>query len=120
MSLLLKLNNSNCFHLVYSPGPNSPIKWMQSCVESLTPKDTSPIRKKILLGLNFYGNDYSINGGGPIVGHRFVSFRLKYNLINLILISDTSKFSTNIDQKSYGMNPQRNIISNTSWLKVYF
>lgn len=52
------------------PGPNSPINWVRKCVQILAPKDTSPVRKKILIGLNFYGNDYSISGGGPILGNR--------------------------------------------------
>lgn len=32
--------------------------------------------KKILTGLNFYGNDYTMNGGGPIVAHEYIN-RLK-------------------------------------------
>lgn len=28
------------------------------------------VRRKILLGLNFYGNEYSAGGGGPIVGNQ--------------------------------------------------
>ncbi|XP_046645969.1 chitinase domain-containing protein 1-like isoform X1 [Daphnia pulicaria] len=52
------------------PGPNSPIKWVKKCVEILDPESTH--RSQILLGLNFYGNDYSINGGGPIVGSQYI------------------------------------------------
>lgn len=51
-------------------GPNSPIKWVKKCVEILDPE--SKHRNQILLGLNFYGNDYSINGGGPIVGSQYI------------------------------------------------
>ncbi|KAK2166544.1 hypothetical protein LSH36_38g08004 [Paralvinella palmiformis] len=51
-----------------SPGPNSPIDWMKSCVETLEPDPLSPTRKKILLGLNFYGNDFVLGSGGPIIG----------------------------------------------------
>jgi len=29
-------------------------------------------RERLLLGLNFYGNDYTINGGGPIVGSQYI------------------------------------------------
>lgn len=54
------------------PGPNSPLPWTKACIQTLTPKNSSPIRKKILLGLNFYGNDYSVTGGGPIVGNRYI------------------------------------------------
>ncbi|XP_037094017.1 chitinase domain-containing protein 1-like [Pollicipes pollicipes] len=53
------------------PGPNSPISWVEQCVKALAP--TSADRDKILLGLNFYGNDYTSQGGGPIVGGQFVS-----------------------------------------------
>uniref|UniRef100_A0A0P4Y7A4 Chitinase domain-containing protein 1 n=1 Tax=Daphnia magna TaxID=35525 RepID=A0A0P4Y7A4_9CRUS len=52
------------------PGPNSPIQWVKKCVEILDPE--SKHRNQILLGLNFYGNDYSINGGGPIVGSQYI------------------------------------------------
>jgi len=52
------------------PGPNSPIQWVRECVETLAP--TPADRGKILLGLNFYGNDYTSQGGGPIVGRQFV------------------------------------------------
>ena len=53
----------------FRPGPNSPILWMKQCVESIDPKSSN--RKKILLGLNFYGNEYSAGGaGGPILGNQ--------------------------------------------------
>ena len=50
------------------PGPNSPLDWVKSCVEYLVPNEASPNRRKILLGLNFYGNDFIFGAGGPIVG----------------------------------------------------
>lgn len=50
------------------PGPNSPLKWMKECIKALTPKANSPIRKKLFVGLNFYGFDYSPTGGSAIVG----------------------------------------------------
>jgi len=60
------------------PGPNSPLPWMKACIQSLTPKNSSPIRKKILLGFNFYGNDYTVSGGGPIVGNRYIEILDKH------------------------------------------
>ena len=51
-------------------GPNSPVDWVKTCVENLDPESVH--RNQILLGLNFYGNDYSINGGGPIVGSQYM------------------------------------------------
>uniref|UniRef100_A0A8C5PEV7 Chitinase domain-containing protein 1 n=1 Tax=Leptobrachium leishanense TaxID=445787 RepID=A0A8C5PEV7_9ANUR len=54
------------------PGPNSPISWVQACVQLLDPD--SKWRKKILLGLHFYGMDYSALGasGEPILGSRYI------------------------------------------------
>lgn len=48
---------------------------MEECVTSLTANLTR--RPKILMGLNFYGNDYTANGGGPIVGHEFIKILKK-------------------------------------------
>ncbi|KAJ8929825.1 hypothetical protein NQ314_017423 [Rhamnusium bicolor] len=56
------------------PGPNAPIPWVEDCIKSLTADENK--RKKILTGLNFYGNDYFMNGGGPIVAHEYIN-RLK-------------------------------------------
>ncbi|XP_069673533.1 chitinase domain-containing protein 1 [Periplaneta americana] len=55
------------------PGPNSPIIWARKCVERLCPQSSDPRRSNILLGLNFYGNDYTSMGGGPIVSHQYIS-----------------------------------------------
>eukprot|EP00124_Ichthyophonus_hoferi_P005220 Ihof_evm2s704 gene=Ihof_evmTU2s704 len=52
------------------PGPSSPPKWIKYCYSQLIPNDSSltEYSHKILLGLNFYGNDFTLpNGGGPIV-----------------------------------------------------
>ncbi|XP_025914937.1 chitinase domain-containing protein 1 isoform X3 [Apteryx rowi] len=55
------------------PGPNSPLPWVRACVQVLDPD--SKWRNKILLGLNFYGMDYSALGasGEPILGSRLLS-----------------------------------------------
>ncbi|XP_009468611.1 PREDICTED: chitinase domain-containing protein 1 isoform X2 [Nipponia nippon] len=54
------------------PGPNSPLPWVRACVQVLDPD--SKWRNKILLGLNFYGMDYSALGasGEPILGSRYI------------------------------------------------
>lgn len=52
------------------PGPNSPIHWIKKCVVHLDPNEY--YRAQILLGLNFYGYDYTSEGGQPVVGHEFV------------------------------------------------
>lgn len=46
--------------------------WMKDCVQALVPDQDDSNRQKILLGLNFYGMDFTINGGGPILGKDFV------------------------------------------------
>ncbi|GFX09418.1 chitinase domain-containing protein 1 [Trichonephila clavipes] len=63
---------------VSRPGPNSPLPWIVRCIEDLAPKRTNPNRKKILLGLNFYGNVYSKSSGKPIIGHEYLSILEKY------------------------------------------
>lgn len=60
------------------PGPNSPINWVKLCVESLVPDGNDKRREQILLGLNFYGNDYTVSGGGPILGHDFINLLKNY------------------------------------------
>lgn len=60
------------------PGPNSPLPWVQQCVSVLDPSGNSPYRHKILLGLNFYGNDYSPGGGEPILGNKYVELLKKH------------------------------------------
>ncbi|MBN3272765.1 CHID1 protein, partial [Polyodon spathula] len=54
------------------PGPSSPVPWVRSCVQLLDPQ--SQWRSKILLGLNFYGMDFSVAGGemDPVLGRRYV------------------------------------------------
>lgn len=56
------------------PGPNAPLGWIEETITSITSNETR--RPKILMGLNFYGNDYYGNGGGPIVAHEYID-RLK-------------------------------------------
>ncbi|XP_004717231.1 chitinase domain-containing protein 1 [Echinops telfairi] len=54
------------------PGPNAPLSWVRACVQVLDPK--SKWRSKILLGLNFYGVDYSASRDArePVVGSRYI------------------------------------------------
>lgn len=55
------------------PGPNSPIQWMRQCVETLTPTAKAEHRKKILVGLNFYGTHYIVGTKvEPILGTQYV------------------------------------------------
>jgi chitinase domain-containing protein 1 len=58
-----------------SPGPNAPLAWVKQCLHQLFPKSTqyaaavtSSLRSKMLMGMNFYGNDYIIPQGKPWTG----------------------------------------------------
>ena len=59
--------SSNIFNVCdvcyYRPGPNAPLEWMKDCVLTLSPEKGKQ-RSKILLGLNFYGQDFTSGGGG--------------------------------------------------------
>ena len=48
--------------------PNAPVSWMKACVEHLDPQ--AEYRKKILLGLNFYGYVYSTQGSSAVLGEQ--------------------------------------------------
>lgn len=56
---------------IQRPGPNSPIGWAKECVELLVP-EPGPKRAQILLGLNFYGYNYTPEGGGAILGSDYL------------------------------------------------
>ena len=43
-------------------GPNAPLNWVKESVQALSPESNEQ-RKKVFLGLNFYGMDYSPSGG---------------------------------------------------------
>lgn len=61
-------------------GANSPLYWVRQSVELLAPSTTNDVkakRRKLLLGLNMYGNDYTPDGGGPIVAGQYLKL-LKY------------------------------------------
>ncbi|XP_037961205.1 chitinase domain-containing protein 1 isoform X2 [Teleopsis dalmanni] len=65
---------------VQRPGANSPLPWIRAAIEKIAPnscRDVNYKRHKILLGLNMYGNDFTPDGGGPIVGNQYLNL-LKY------------------------------------------
>jgi chitinase domain-containing protein 1 len=86
-------NNVDYFSLMtydYSsaqrPGPNSPVDWVRKCVEHLDPQ--SYHRSQILLGLNFYGYDYTSEGGGPMVNqHHFCLHIFVHFVISILCLS---------------------------------
>lgn len=57
------------------PGANSPLHWIRNTVERICPENDANKRNKILIGLNMYGNDYTLEGGdsGAIVGSQFLN-----------------------------------------------
>lgn len=65
------------------PGANSPLYWMRQVVLHLCTDIKK--RSKILLGLNFYGYDFTPEGGEAVVGHSYLNLlkhlkgRLKYD-----------------------------------------
>lgn len=62
--------NTYDFSNVANPGPNAPYDWMKRCVQNLAPSRAHA--RKILLGLNFYGNQYDQSGGHAITGGQYL------------------------------------------------
>ncbi|KAJ3210369.1 Chitinase domain-containing protein 1 [Dinochytrium kinnereticum] len=61
-----------------SPGPNAPLTWIEENVMFLCPEFED--RHKLLIGINMYGNDFSIGGGaGTIVGSQYIEILKKHN-----------------------------------------
>lgn len=59
------------------PGPNAPKYWVERAVKHICPdgvKSLKEKRSKILIGLNMYGNDYTTEGGGSILGRQYLEF----------------------------------------------
>ncbi|XP_047178315.1 chitinase domain-containing protein 1, partial [Vigna umbellata] len=69
----------------HNPGPNAPLKWIQIVLKLLLGNSGSraqSLTPKILLGLNFYGNDFSLSrdagGGGAIIGRDYLALLEKH------------------------------------------
>ncbi|PON51325.1 1,4-alpha-glucan-branching enzyme [Parasponia andersonii] len=68
----------------HKPGPNAPLKWISSTMELLlgsTSNGVQNLAHKIFLGINFYGNDFSLSdgrGGGAITGSEYLSLLEKH------------------------------------------
>ncbi|RUS89432.1 hypothetical protein EGW08_002805 [Elysia chlorotica] len=61
------------------PGPNSPLQWVQDCILSLAPEHNSPVRSKLLVGLNLYGLHFKSNGQGEhILGAQYIEILKKF------------------------------------------
>ncbi|XP_057720976.1 uncharacterized protein LOC130935301 [Arachis stenosperma] len=70
----------------HNPGPNAPLKWIQFVIRLLLGNSGSrskSLASKILLGINFYGNDFSLSrdsggGGGAIIGRDYLALLEKH------------------------------------------
>lgn len=63
------------FSNLQRPGANAPLQWMRKAVNHICPETATNVvekRRKILLGMNLYGNDFTPEGGGAIVGSEFL------------------------------------------------
>lgn len=49
------------------PGPNAPASWVKKCLQNL-PKSKGGAASNVLLGLNFYGNDFILPQGTEAQG----------------------------------------------------
>ncbi|PAA67508.1 hypothetical protein BOX15_Mlig024979g1, partial [Macrostomum lignano] len=58
--------------------PNAPVTWMRLCVENLVPDSASPLRAKILLGLNFFGYDFVPGNVEPVIGSKYLEILKKH------------------------------------------
>jgi len=75
------------------PGANSPINWVKKCVELLVPNsEDQETRSKILLGLNFYGYDFTPDGGKHVLGNDYKKY-LKLATKNNIIVLDYQETS---------------------------
>ncbi|CAJ1961278.1 unnamed protein product [Sphenostylis stenocarpa] len=69
----------------HNPGPNAPLKWIQIVLQLLLGTSGNRGRSlppRILLGINFYGNDFSLSrgagGGGAIIGRDYLALLEKH------------------------------------------
>lgn len=61
---------------IQKPGANAPLDWVRKSVEFICPSTTSDLtekRKKILMGMNMYGSDFTPEGGGAIIGQEYLN-----------------------------------------------
>ncbi|KAL8210407.1 hypothetical protein R6Q57_007139 [Mikania cordata] len=64
-----------------NPGPNAPLKWVHSVMQLLLVNGAQNLSQKIFLGMNFYGNDFVLKGGGgggAILGRDYLSLLEKH------------------------------------------
>lgn len=83
------------FSNIERPGSNSPIKWVKQSVEHICPEtvpDYLEKRQKLLIGMNLYGMDYTLSGGGPITGKQF---------LDLLKLYKGSLFHAEEDEENY-------------------
>ncbi|KAG4396709.1 hypothetical protein GLYMA_19G255000v4 [Glycine max] len=67
----------------HNPGPNAPMKWIQIVLQLLlgtSANRTQSLAPKILLGIDFYGNDFSLSRVADTHTHTQVLDLLKWCL----------------------------------------
>ncbi|KAK4469505.1 hypothetical protein MN116_007050 [Schistosoma mekongi] len=67
----------------HRPGPNSPLSWVEECIDRLVPENSMnqvKLRKQILVGLNFYGVNYVPKKliSEPVRGNEIVEIVTRY------------------------------------------
>lgn len=65
------------FSTLERPGANAPLYWVKHAIENICPKKNHR-RSKILVGLNFYGYDYTPQGGGSITGNEYLKYLTEF------------------------------------------
>ncbi|GAB2217422.1 hypothetical protein Drorol1_Dr00000609 [Drosera rotundifolia] len=65
----------------YSPGPNAPLKWIKTTVQLILGSACKGLARKIFVGINFYGYDYLLEGGGAeaVTGRDYLSLLKRHN-----------------------------------------
>ncbi|XP_074279684.1 uncharacterized protein LOC141604981 [Silene latifolia] len=70
------------FSSSYRPGPNAPLLWVRSTIEFLLSSSSNNLASKVLVGINFYGNDFDLTEGGggaqAITGRDYLSLLDRY------------------------------------------
>ncbi|KAL9250596.1 Chitinase domain-containing protein [Drosera capensis] len=65
----------------YSPGPNAPLKWIRSTLQLILGSAGKGLAGKIFVGINFYGYNYLLEGGGAeaVIGRDYLSLLKQHN-----------------------------------------
>lgn len=65
----------------HNPGPNAPLKWIQIVLQMLlgtSGNRAQSLAPKILLGINFYGNDFALSRGKSFINYLHIHVWLDF------------------------------------------